>query len=114
MLENQVTVEDPEFLAGPWTWTWMYKRWPGYKIEEYVCEDNRDYVDEHGNVWATGPGGVHVFAPGGAGVARPAVLPDEYRALTRHGFDLAAYLAAAANEPTESAREVPGVKKETR
>jgi hypothetical protein len=45
MLENQVTVEDPEFLTGPWTWTWMYKRWPGYKIEEYVCEDNRYFED---------------------------------------------------------------------
>jgi hypothetical protein len=23
----------------------MYKRWPGYKIEEYVCEDNRYFED---------------------------------------------------------------------
>jgi hypothetical protein len=23
---------------------------PGYKLLEYVCEDNRDYVDEQGNV----------------------------------------------------------------
>lgn len=45
MLENRVTVEDPEFLTGPWTWTWMYKRWPGYRIEEYVCEDNRYFED---------------------------------------------------------------------
>jgi len=41
MLENRVTVDDPEYLTAPWTWTWMYKRWPGYKIQEYVCEDNR-------------------------------------------------------------------------
>jgi hypothetical protein len=45
ILENQVTVEDPEFLTAPWTWTWMYKRWPAYKIEEYVCEDNRYFED---------------------------------------------------------------------
>jgi len=45
MLENRVTVDDPEFLAGPWTWTWMYKRWPGYTIQEYVCEDNRYFED---------------------------------------------------------------------
>jgi hypothetical protein len=45
ILENQVTIEDPEFLTKPWTWTWMYKRWPGYKIEEYVCEDNRYFED---------------------------------------------------------------------
>lgn len=45
MLKNQVTVDDPEYLAKPWTWTWMYKRWPGYKIQEYVCEDNRYFED---------------------------------------------------------------------
>ena len=45
ILENQVTVDDPEYLAKPWTWTWMYKRWPGYKIEEYICEDNRYFED---------------------------------------------------------------------
>lgn len=45
ILQNQVTVEDPEYLTKPWTWTWMYKRWPGYRIEEYVCEDNRYFED---------------------------------------------------------------------
>jgi hypothetical protein len=45
ILENQVTIEDPEFLTKPWTFAWMYKRWPGYKIEEYVCEDNRYFED---------------------------------------------------------------------
>jgi hypothetical protein len=45
MLENQVTVEDPDYLTAPWTWTWMYKRWPTYRIEEYVCEDNRYFED---------------------------------------------------------------------
>jgi hypothetical protein len=44
-MENQITIEDPEYLTKPWTWTWMYKRWPGYKIQEYVCEDNRYYED---------------------------------------------------------------------
>lgn len=45
ILENQVTVEDPDYLTKPWSWTWMYKRWPGYRIEEYVCEDNRYFED---------------------------------------------------------------------
>ena len=45
ILQNQVTVDDPEYLTKPWTWTWMYKRWPGYRIEEYVCEDNRYFED---------------------------------------------------------------------
>jgi len=44
-MENRVTVIDPEYLTEPWTWTWMYRRWPGYKIQEYVCEDNRYYPD---------------------------------------------------------------------
>jgi hypothetical protein len=44
-MENQVIIEDPEYLTKPWTWTFMYKRWPGYKIQEYVCEDNRYFED---------------------------------------------------------------------
>lgn len=44
-MENQVTVTDPEYLTGPWTWRWMYKRWPDYKIQEYICEDNRYFQD---------------------------------------------------------------------
>jgi hypothetical protein len=44
-LEDRVTVTDPEYLTEPWAWTWMYRRWPGYKIQEYVCEDNRYYAD---------------------------------------------------------------------
>jgi Flp pilus assembly CpaF family ATPase len=47
----------------------------------------------------TGYATTHVFAPGSDGVARPAVLPDEYRALTRHGFDLVAYLAQQEGQP---------------
>lgn len=43
--QDQITVTDPVYLTGPWTWTWMYKRRPGYKIAEYVCEDNREYTD---------------------------------------------------------------------
>jgi hypothetical protein len=44
-LQNDVIVEDPEYLTGPWTWTWIYKRWPDYRIQEYVCEDNRYFED---------------------------------------------------------------------
>jgi pilus assembly protein CpaF len=36
----------------------------------------------------------HVFSPGTSGLAVPDVLPDEYRPLAQHGFDLAGYLAA--------------------
>ena len=36
----------------------------------------------------------HVFRADSTGVAMPGVLPDEYRALAVHGFDLAGYLEA--------------------
>ena len=45
MFQDQITVTDPVYLTGPWSWTYMYKRKPGYKINEYVCEDNREFGD---------------------------------------------------------------------
>jgi hypothetical protein len=41
-MEDVITVTDPVYLSGPWTWTWRYVRKPGYKLYEYVCEDNRE------------------------------------------------------------------------
>ncbi len=46
VMEDRVTVTDPDYLTGPWTWTWRYVRKPGYKVFEYVCEDNREYTDQ--------------------------------------------------------------------
>jgi hypothetical protein len=45
MMEDQVTVTDPEYLTGPWTFKYMYKRLHDYKINEYVCEANREMFD---------------------------------------------------------------------
>jgi hypothetical protein len=45
MFRNDITITDPVFLTGPWSFTYMYKRKPGYKLYEYVCEDNRQYKD---------------------------------------------------------------------
>jgi hypothetical protein len=42
---NEVTVVDPEYLTEPWQWTFAYRRWPEYRIQEYVCENNRYYQD---------------------------------------------------------------------
>lgn len=44
-MENHVTVIDPEYLTEPWEWTWMYRRWPGYELQEYICEDNKYFAD---------------------------------------------------------------------
>ena len=49
ILQNLITVED-EYLERPWVYSYTYRRMPGYRLLEYVCEDNRDYVDENGNV----------------------------------------------------------------
>ena len=45
VMENKLVVTDPVYLTEPWEWTWMYSREPGYKLYEYVCEDNREYSD---------------------------------------------------------------------
>ena len=47
----------------------------------------------------TGYATTHVFRTNGSGIAMPAVLPDEYRALTAHGFDLPGYLASLEPRP---------------
>lgn len=43
--QDEITVTDPQYLTRPWTFTWEYQRRPGYKMLEYVCEDNREYRD---------------------------------------------------------------------
>lgn len=47
ILQDRVTVED-DWFTKPWTYTYSYRRMPKYKLLEYVCEDNREYVDETG------------------------------------------------------------------
>jgi hypothetical protein len=47
-MRNEITVTDPEYFTEPWSWTWMYKRWPGYKMQEYNCEKNQWSADEAG------------------------------------------------------------------
>jgi len=48
VLHDQITVEDSVALERPWTFTFAYRRTPGYKMQEYVCENNRDFADEKG------------------------------------------------------------------
>ena len=44
-MQDEVTVTDPVYLTGPWSFKWVYKRMPGYRMLEYVCESNREYKD---------------------------------------------------------------------
>jgi hypothetical protein len=48
LLQDQITIEDPVTLEKPWTFTFAYRRMPDYTLLEYICEDNREYIDEKG------------------------------------------------------------------
>ena len=48
-LQDDVTITDPVYLDAPWKFTYLYRRNPGYKIQEYVCEANHAYVDDTGH-----------------------------------------------------------------
>jgi hypothetical protein len=50
VLHDQITIHDPVVLAKPVTYTLGYRRLPNYKMVEFVCENNREYVDEQGRV----------------------------------------------------------------
>ena len=50
LLHDQITVEDPVVLEKPFTYTLAYRRMPNYKMVEFVCENNREYIDEKGAV----------------------------------------------------------------
>jgi hypothetical protein len=50
ILHDQITIEDPVVLEKPFTYTLAYRRMPDYEMVEFVCDNNREYVDENGVV----------------------------------------------------------------
>ena len=48
ILWDEITIEDPVTLEKPWSFTYAYRKMPDYTLLEYVCEDNREYVDDKG------------------------------------------------------------------
>ena len=48
VLWDEITVEDPVTLEKPWAFGFAYRRMPDYMLLEYICEDNREYIDEQG------------------------------------------------------------------
>ena len=50
MIHDQITIDDPIVLEKPMVYTLAYRRMPNYKMVEFVCENNREYVDEKGAV----------------------------------------------------------------
>jgi hypothetical protein len=49
-LHDQITIDDPVVLEKPVTYTLAYKRMQNYEMVEFVCDNNREYVDENGVV----------------------------------------------------------------
>jgi hypothetical protein len=49
-LHDQITIDDPVVLEKPMTYTLAFKRMPNYEMVEFVCDNNREYVDEKGVV----------------------------------------------------------------
>jgi hypothetical protein len=50
LLENQITIDDPDVLAKPYKFTFGYRRNRDYRIMEYICDNNRYHLNEEGSV----------------------------------------------------------------
>jgi hypothetical protein len=50
VLHDQITIDDPVVLEKPIVYTLAYRRLRDYKMVEFVCDNNREYVDEKGRV----------------------------------------------------------------
>ena len=50
ILHDQISIDDPVMLEKPVTYTVAYKRMPKYEMVEFVCDNNREYVDADGIV----------------------------------------------------------------
>ena len=51
ILHDQITMTDPATLDKPVTYTLAYKRLaPDYEMVEFICDNNREYVDDKGVV----------------------------------------------------------------
>jgi len=48
ILWDEITITDPVYLTQPWMFTYAYQRMPDYKMQEYICEGNREFVDDKG------------------------------------------------------------------
>jgi hypothetical protein len=46
-LHDEITITDPVTLEKPVTYTLVYRRLPDYEMVEFVCDNNREYIDEN-------------------------------------------------------------------
>jgi hypothetical protein len=47
-LHDAITIDDPVVLEKPVTYTLAYRRVPGYEMVEFVCDNNREFIDDKG------------------------------------------------------------------
>ncbi|BAV64452.1 hypothetical protein [Sphingobium cloacae] len=51
ILQNDITIEDPQYLARPYSFNFKYKREkPDYKIAEFVCENEKNIIEKDGSL----------------------------------------------------------------
>jgi len=50
VMHDEITINDPVVLEKPVTYTLAFRRAPKYEMVEFVCDNNREYVDEKGVV----------------------------------------------------------------
>src|SRR6185436_16048448 len=50
VLHDQITIEDPVVLEKPITYTLAYSRMPDYEMVEFVCDNNKEFLDANGVV----------------------------------------------------------------
>lgn len=49
-LHDEITIDDPFVLERPVTYTLAYRRVPNYEMVEFICDNNREYIDDKGVV----------------------------------------------------------------
>jgi hypothetical protein len=51
ILVDDITIEDPQYLDGPYRFTFMYRREPSsYRIGEYVCDNDHTFIGPDGTL----------------------------------------------------------------
>jgi hypothetical protein len=50
VLHDQITITDPVVLEQPFTYTLAFRKLPQYEMVEFVCDNNREYIDDQGRV----------------------------------------------------------------
>lgn len=65
ILNDEVSIEDPQYLTEPYTFRFMYrKERPGYRITEFVCDNQHSVVQPDGSLGMELEGNATTSMPG--------------------------------------------------